>query len=566
MPLITSQAVIEGEFYERSYPAEENLQLKIGAQVMFIKNDKEKVKRFYNGKIGTVTKIDKETISIQCINEPLPIELQQETWKNIRYNFNKQTNQIDEEEIGSFTQFPLRLAWAITIHKSQGLTFDKAVIDAGAAFAPGQVYVALSRCTNLEGIVLLSKINNRHQANERIIDFLSSITNKNLNDNLLSSKRVYQQKLLAELFSFNDIIKSSETVIKTVSEHEASFNKEAMNWLQSIKENIDSIKETLEKFQHQLHQFLKQQNIPEENESLQKRLQAASKYFADNLQLVANNLYQSNAITDSKQYANEYNELLKDLFNLINQKINLLYSLKDGFSINNYYHFKRNYQAKPFNVNAYAGVTHKQIDSPRPELYKELRLLRDEISKQNNMPIYLIAGSATLDEMARFLPQTNEELLLITGFGKAKTERFGKQFLDVINEYALNNNLSSLTHEIKPKHGRREKKKDEIQTSKPDTKFLTYELYKSGKTLKEIAAERNLTTQTIEGHLAHFVEKRMIDINELVSREKFILIEPVLRSSEFTTLTPIKEQLGNDISYGEIKLVMAAIASEKNNE
>ena len=173
-PLITSKAIIDGEFYERSYPAEENLQLKIGAQVMFIKNDKDKSKRFFNGKIGSVTKIENETVFVQCKNETLPIELSKETWRNIRYNFNKQSQQVDEEEIGSFTQFPLRLAWAITIHKSQGLTFEKAVIDAGAAFVHGQVYVALSRCTNLEGIVLLSKINNHHQADERIVEFLET--------------------------------------------------------------------------------------------------------------------------------------------------------------------------------------------------------------------------------------------------------------------------------------------------------------------------------------------------------------------------------------------------------
>src|SRR5690606_423973 len=111
----------------------------------------EKGKRYFNGKIGTISKLEADKIFVQCDDDP-EIEVQKEKWENIRYTLNKSTRQLDSDVLGSFTQYPLRLAWAITIHKSQGLTFEKAIIDAGAAFAPGQVYVALSRCTNLEGM------------------------------------------------------------------------------------------------------------------------------------------------------------------------------------------------------------------------------------------------------------------------------------------------------------------------------------------------------------------------------------------------------------------------------
>ena len=141
---------IEGDFPEKAYPADEQLSLKVGAQVMFIKNDLEKVRRYFNGKIGTVTKIEDDKIFVHCKDEADEIEVKKETWENIRYSVNKTTRQLEEEVLGSFTQYPLRLAWAITIHKSQGLTFEKAIIDAGEAFAPGQVYVALSRCTSLD--------------------------------------------------------------------------------------------------------------------------------------------------------------------------------------------------------------------------------------------------------------------------------------------------------------------------------------------------------------------------------------------------------------------------------
>lgn len=557
-----SKAVVDGEFYERSYPAEENLQLKIDAQVMFIKNDKEK--RFFNGKIGAVTKIENNIVYVQCKNETTSIELKKETWKNVRYNLNKQTQKIEEEEIGSFTQFPLRLAWAITIHKSQGLTFEKAIIDAGASFAPGQVYVALSRCTCLQGIVLLSRI---HVAgllsDERILQFVQANKNSLLYDDITPAKHNYQKQLLLSFFSFKDIYILLNEVIKILSEHASSFNQQAIPWLQSTEVKLQAIVITAQKFEPALILLLEEKTLPEENSALQKRLQGASGYFVSHLQILINNLKQSPAITDSRQHAIAYNDALKEFYTSLSQKLNLFSSMKDGFNVNVYYNYKEQFQPQPFGVNAYAGATYKKTDSPHPLLHKELRQLRDDISNKSNLPIYLIAGSTTLDEMARYLPQTTEELLLISGFGKAKAERFGKQFLEIIIDYSLLNNLSSLIHEKQPKRIRKTKTDKEPKTIKPDTKVLTYQLYKAGKNVKEISVERNLAPQTIEGHIAHFVQQGDIKINELVSREKFLLIEPAVKNYDGNSITPLKQQLGNDVSYGEIKLVMAAVAFEK---
>ena len=150
-------AEVKGDFGEKAFPADETLLLKEGSQVMFIKNDKGEFRRFYNGKIATVTKIEADKIFVVPAGETAEMQLEKETWKNIKYNYNKEKDEVNEEEQGSFTQYPVRLAWAITIHKSQGLTFEKAIVDAGASFAPGQVYVALSRLTSLEGLVLYSK-------------------------------------------------------------------------------------------------------------------------------------------------------------------------------------------------------------------------------------------------------------------------------------------------------------------------------------------------------------------------------------------------------------------------
>ncbi len=151
-------AETDGDFPEYTYPTEYELELKIGAQVMFVKNDIKASKEYYNGKIGKITGFEEESVFVKCPEDEDPIEVNKLSWENIRYEINEETKEIQETVVGKFVQYPLKLAWAITIHKSQGLTFDKAIIDAQAAFAFGQVYVALSRCRTLEGMVLSSRI------------------------------------------------------------------------------------------------------------------------------------------------------------------------------------------------------------------------------------------------------------------------------------------------------------------------------------------------------------------------------------------------------------------------
>lgn len=204
--LFTYRAEVNGDFPASAFPADEALQLKVGAQVMFIKNDASPAKRYFNGKIGIVTKLEDEKIWIQCKDESEAIEVSKEKWDNIRYTLDKTTRQLSEDVLGSFGQYPLRLAWAITIHKSQGLTFEKAVIDAGKAFAPGQVYVALSRCTNLEGMVLHSRIrSNTLYADDRIVQFTKNILPlEDLQQELTEARKAYQEKVLLSLFDFRN--------------------------------------------------------------------------------------------------------------------------------------------------------------------------------------------------------------------------------------------------------------------------------------------------------------------------------------------------------------------------
>ena len=217
----TYQAKIEGTFPDYSYPTAETLTLKVGAQVMFVKNDPSGEHRYYNGRIGHVTLAEDSRLLVYCHGDTEAIEVEPLEWENSRYTLNPETREIQTEVLGKFAQLPLRLAWAITIHKSQGLTFERAIIDASLSFAPGQVYVALSRCKTLEGMVLATRI--PPQAiicDERVDSYIShqeEAAQRSI-EQLPTLKDEYYRYLLMELFDFKDILYREEYLSRILIE------------------------------------------------------------------------------------------------------------------------------------------------------------------------------------------------------------------------------------------------------------------------------------------------------------------------------------------------------------
>jgi len=564
-PVFSYEANVEEDFPENAYPADKTLNLKAGAQVMFIRNDMDRSKRYFNGKIGVVSKLEKDKIVIQCENDPDEIEVKQEKWENVRYTLNKSTRVMEENTLGSFTQYPLRLAWAITIHKSQGLTFEKAIIDAGDSFAAGQIYVALSRCTSLEGMILKSKIRtNSFFTDPRIVQFSKSIsTSHKLQNELAEAKRNYQVTILINTFDFTNAINTLKELNDYFYEHQSSFNTETVSWLESLSEKIDLLQQTALKFHAWLRNQLQQTLAIDESIIIWDKTLKASEHFNKEIQQVIDFIVLSPAITDSSLNAKEYNGQLKDIFAELSLNKFLMQAFDGRIDTEAWHKKKRSFTIPPFPVNAYAAYAQPKQQSPNPILHQQLRKLRDAICAKKDLPIYIVAGSKTIDEMSMYLPQTLAELRKISGFGDAKIEQYGQQFLDIITDYCKERNLSSSINEKSPKRERKERRGE--KKIKIDTKGESFRLYKQGLSINEIAKKRGFTIQTIEGHLAHYVGLGEIKVDELISTEKLLLIEPALKDFSGGSIAPIKEKLGSDISFGEIRLAIASLDYKKSS-
>ena len=441
------KGMVEGDFPDKTLPTDPVLQLKEGAQVMFIRNDKNSERRYYNGKLATVKRIDDEGILVTLANSDDDLLLEQETWNNIRYSYNQQDESINEEKLGSFTQYPIRLAWAITIHKSQGLTFQNAIIDAGDSFAPGQVYVALSRCTSLDGLIVRSRIHpSSISTDPLVLDFARREAPENELASLLDKeKNEYQYLQLTKTFDLQKLRDTIAAYVQYAQGKQLPDMDEAMKNAREMLRSAEELNNVAVKFQQQVMTLLHSG----QEDKLVERVSKAIDYFSKEISAqLLSPLDRHIAGLKGARKVKKYLKYVRQLRNAVARKINVIQKVQYGQTV--------------FHPGA----------------------VEVAITDANNE-----RGSKARAEKGSSLRQT----------------------------------LSML---------------------------------KAGSKPIEIAEKRGLALGTIETHIAQLIKAGDVSIHECMEEDKIENILSVIREIQAISMYPVKDRLGADVTYGEIRAVM----------
>lgn len=546
------KAEIKGDFPQHAYPTEETLELKIGAQVMFVKNDISREKRYYNGKIGQITDIVKDTIYVKCPDDADVISVTTVEWTNVKYTLNEHTKEVTEEVIGSFLQYPLRLAWAITIHKSQGLTFERAIIDAQSAFAHGQVYVALSRCKSFEGIILRSPIIYSSVKTDTKVKNYTEAADKNAPDeaHLQQSKREFQQSLILELFDFQPLKRFFEQMKRVFLTHENTLHADAFRQFQELAVQAElDVFSVAGKFKSQVQGYFVYAALPEENQALQERIQKACAWFSAKIaEALLPAFKKLSILTDNKSVEKVALEALENLERELFVKNACLNAVKTGFSTRAYLRAKADAQIdfKAASAPLATSFANAPKNAAHPELYAVLKRWRDETAAAHNVEPYLVLPTRALLELVELLPATMTALKKVKGIGETKAKRYGTEILQIVEDYCVAKGLEGAQLSLA----------EPPKKAKVDTKALSFDLFQSGKSIAAIAQERNLVTSTIESHLAYYIETGKLNIFDVMEQHKVNEIEAFVKENSTEHATPIKEHFGDTYSYGEIKMVL----------
>ncbi|WP_269414294.1 AAA family ATPase [Pedobacter rhodius] len=433
-------AKITGDFPKDAYPVDEVLELKVGARVMFLKNDSSGKKLYYNGKAGVITEIKNEGIKVKFSDDHTELAVEREEWQNIKYNLNPSDNKITEVNTGSFSQYPFKLAWAITVHKSQGLTFDNAIVDVSSSFTHGQAYVALSRCRSLEGLILKSPITAENViTDERVIRFTKdAVVSKPDAAALANASKNYEWTLIHDLLDFTAIQKNWLVLKKS------SFGNNPGNT--AFHEIVDKITKVLEDeiigiagrfIKKEFTGLSKTKAVKDEAEFID-RLSKASKYFIPKLEMVLN---EADKFNELNVYIDEKSEKIlnriSDLINDLALKLSLLKLSWAEFNINEYtkaYH-KAGSRYEPVQTGRKPKVVIDPKEISNLQLFNELLRIRKIISEKRNVPEHKVLSEQAILLIATKLPKTTDQLAAIKGVGIGNAVEIGSEILKSVNGY-----------------------------------------------------------------------------------------------------------------------------------
>lgn len=434
------EADVEGEFPENTFPADRVLALKKGAQVMFIRNDS--CGEYYNGKIGKVEEIRSDGVVVVSDTEGNTIYVSAVEWPNLQYGLDETSGEISQTVVGKFRQIPLRIAWAITIHKSQGLTFDRVIIDAGSAFAFGQVYVALSRCRSLEGISLDSPIRmSGIYSDIHVSEFNSRMPSAESVESVLpAQERSYHYERLREVFDFDALYVNVQWLRKMFEDNLLNVYPDQCHGLIDRARRLDECRKTASVFRDQLRRIEAEKFA--DDTYLNERLEKAVGYFMPVIDESRSYvLTLAELEIDNKEVRKNMKEAWDEATISMEVTAGAMKMIKEGtFSADSFSRLKtecllRDRSLRP--VRRLKKVEKKEGEQGivNEELRERLQQWRMQRFKADNVPAYTIMHQSTLMEIASLIPKTKEELLSIKGLGKAKLEKYGDEILEITAEY-----------------------------------------------------------------------------------------------------------------------------------
>ncbi|MFT3886526.1 MAG: AAA family ATPase [Flavobacteriales bacterium] len=494
----TYDAEIEGDFPPNIHPVLERIELKVGAQVMFVKNDLEKA--YFNGKLARVEDIGPGGVTVRMYEgagdtlSAATYLLKREVWENKRYVVDPATKEQQEEVLGTFEQYPIKLAWAITVHKSQGLTFSKAIIDVGQAFAPGQVYVALSRLRSLDGLILRTRIDPGVVSSDQdVVAFTRRGTEQEpLPQQLKAKQREYLQHLLAGTFDLSDLQRKVEWTQRDHPET-AQFEDDSMKTaLQLLRDTLRAEADNTRKFQGQLMRLLAE----DKHDELLARIEKGGSYYGELLQQRMQALFQHIAQVETLSRTKEYANALKEIDGMLMKKIATM--------------------AKVGHVTAC-------ILSGRP------------VERRKDLEDGLAAKRAAMVGEARAWAEEHRP--------KGKTGKKRKRRADP--DTPSDGTDDSPTRPLKG-----------------ETYLRTYALIKQGKSLQDIATERSMSLSTIEGHAARGIAEDVLNIDELMPADTRDILGSWMRENPDKGLNDARANFGEAYSYGQLRMVQAWVKKE----
>lgn len=544
--LLTFTAEIEGIFPENAYPTKEILELKVGAQVMFVKNDPSPEKQYYNGKIGKIVSYKKdEGIVVQCDKEY--INVTPVKWQNFEYSLNENTNEIEEKEIGSFTQIPLKTAWAITIHKSQGLTFDKVILNAEMAFTHGQVYVALSRCTSLEGLVLKAEMSRNVLFNDNVINaFVNKMPSMEPDNELLSREEWnFHHDVLIELFSFDELEIQMNRLAKVIRENDNIFEKETVDKIAEKRLSFRSeIVDVSMRFIRQIESILacrSDDNI----KFLQERIKKASVYYFDKLNEMES-LGEMVNETDNKAVNASVKAIIDLIREILYVKTACFDFTKNGFSLEKYLEIKNKKTIESENLKT-TKLKSKALDKAEQTLMNALMKWRDNKAAEMDVEGNRILPKSVMTAIAQKKPVTIKELKEISKLGTTRVKNFGTDIINIVLE------AQGFTH----KDFDDDDSLREMNLSRSE--MLTLSLIDENRSIDDIVKERSLARSTIENHVLKIIENGFYDAEEFISKEHIDVIKEYFEETKDNSLSSARDVLGDEFSYFELKLVQSML-------